>query len=541
MQVRRTQDPEYWNDYRPDEADVEALRDLIVEAGAPLSLEELSRAVVFRRVHSERERYRRLLEQGRFYRPADAYELGEELVFPAFDLATGVVTAKRDACWPGHSPFRVIAVEIGGQTREFASEYQEEHVLNQAVRGTGAAGEAMAPEDVFAANRATVMSTLTSALLERESEFARFGDKWLTRAVMPEVHVGHLNLAEAVIEVSWEQGQAGTGVQAPLTAAEIIKQIELKGATPEVLEFSLDLALSGDDRFIDVGSEGERLWLLRRLVPPQVLETPERLQYQPVSFSMEAIPTDSLDLIWAVPDERSAVGVGGPGVDAPLAKAEVAVPYAHWRAGTLPVAGAVAAVLPKRQDGVSVITLLDPVNEERITAWVAHSAGYVLGLGPWYEAHDVPSGGYVSLERTKRAGVYAIGYRGKRRTQREYVRVAVATDSHLEFEMRRQPMSVEFDETIIMLDDSHEASDRLWRQANSARTPVADLLRQVFAALAKLSPQGTVHFNTLWSAINVLRRCPPEPILAELSLDWRYVGVGNGYFALDERATSQER
>jgi len=86
VQVRRTQDPEYWNDYRPDEADVEALRDLIVEAGAPLSLEELSRAVVFRRVHSERERYRRLLEQGRFYRPADAYELGEELVFPAFDL-----------------------------------------------------------------------------------------------------------------------------------------------------------------------------------------------------------------------------------------------------------------------------------------------------------------------------------------------------------------------------------------------------------------------------------------------------------------------
>ncbi|NLT42950.1 MAG: hypothetical protein GXX93_09785, partial [Anaerolineae bacterium] len=62
-----------------------------------------------------------------------------------------------------------------------------------------------------------------------------------------------------------------------------------------------------------------------------------------------------------------------------------------------------------------------------------------------------------------------------------------------------------------------------------------------FAQLAKLSPQGTVHLNTLCSAINVLRRCPPEPILAELSLDWRYVGVGNGYYALDERALSQER
>ncbi len=541
MQVRRTQDPEYWQDYRLDEADVDALRELIVEAGAPLSLEELSRAVVFRRVHSERERYRRLLEQGRFYRPADAYEIGDEVIFAAFDLATSVVTAKRDARWPGHSPFRVIEVELGGETREFASEYQEEHPLNQAFHGPGSADDGMAPEDVFSANQTAATGAVAAALSERPAEFAYFDDKWLARALMPEVHVGHLNLAEAVIEVSWEQGQAGTGVQAPLSTTDIIEQIELRGATAEVMQFSLDLALSGDDRFIDVGSEGERLWLLRRLVPPQVLETPDRLQYEPVSFSMEAIPTEALDLIWAFPDEHSAVGAGGPGLEAPLAKAEVAVPYPHWRAGTLPVAGSVAAVLPRRQDGVSVVTLLDPVNEERLTAWVAHSAGYVYGLGPWYEAHDIPCGGYVSLERTKRAGVFAIGYRAKRRTQREYVRVALVTDSSLGFEMRRQPMSVEFDETIIMLDDSHEASDRLWRQTHSARTPVADILRQVFVDLAKLSPQGTVHFNTLCSAINVLRRCPPEPILAELSLDWRYVGVGNGYYALDERATSQER
>jgi len=96
-------------------------------------------------------------------------------------------------------------------------------------------------------------------------------------------------------------------------------------------------------------------------------------------------------------------------------------------------------------------------------------------------------------------------------------------------------MAIEFDETMVMLDDNSESTDRLWRRATSSRRAVSELLREVFSELAKLTPQGTVHFNTLYTAINVLRRCPPEPILAELALDWRYIGVGSGYYAMDER------
>jgi len=541
VQVRRTQDPEYWKEYRLDETDTEAVRDLIVEAARPLPLEELARAVVFRRVHGEREKLRRLMEQGRFYRPADSYELGEELIFAAFDLATGVVTGKRDAFWPGHSPFKVIAVELGGETREFASEYVEEHPLNQASHGPDGAEEGLAPEDVYLANRVAAESAVAAALAERSTEFRAWDGLWLALESMPEVHVGYLNLAEAVIEVAWEEGRAGSGQQSALSTSTIIEQIELKGSSQEAAVFALELALSSDERFVDVGSDGEPSWLLRRLIPPQVLEVPERLQYEPIPFSMEAIPTEALELVWSFPDEHSVVGRDARAAEAAVSRAEIALPYPHRRAGTLPLAGPVAAVLPRRSDGVSVVTLVDETNDERMTAWVAHSGGYIYGLADWYERHDVPCGGFLSLERTKRPGLLKIEYRGKRRTQREYVRVAVATDSELTFEMRRQPMSVEFDETGIMLDDSEAASDRLWRQTRSARTPLADILRQVFAQLAKLSPQGTVHLNTLCSAINVLRRCPPEPILAELSLDWRYVGVGNGYYALDERALSQER
>jgi len=540
VQVHRTQDPGYWQSFKPDEADLDSLRELIAEARRPVALEELARSIVFRRVHAERDRLRRLLEQGRFYRPADSYEVGQELIFPAFDLAAGAVTAKRDAYWPGHSPFKVISVQLGDQVREFASEYQEPHPLNQSMPDSQGAGDGMAPEAVFEANRGAAMAAL-AAVLQQEPDFVAYGGAVLLRQMMPEVHVGYLNLAEAVIEVAWEQAAEAGGVQAPLSTDEIMKQIELRADTPEIGRFALELALRGDDRFVDVGTDARALWLLRRLVPPQVLETPERLQYQPVPFSIEAIPTEALELIWAIPDEHGDIGAGGPGAEATMSRTEIALPYPHWRAGSLPLAGPVAAVLPRKPEGISVITLHDQANNERITAWISHAGRYVYGLADWLERHGIPCGGLITLEKTAAPDQFLIGYRAKKRTQREFVRLAVVADDELTFEMRRQPMAVEFDETVIMLDDSHEASDRLWRRATAGRTSVVELLRHVFRELAKLSPQGTVHFNTLYSAVNVLRRCPPEPILAELSLDWRYIAVGSGYYALDERATTQER
>ncbi|NPV07182.1 MAG: hypothetical protein HPY83_04355 [Anaerolineae bacterium] len=541
MQVRRTQDPEYWRKFRPDAEDLEALRELIVDARRPVATDELARAVVFRRVHQERDRVRRLMEQGRFYRPADAYEEGEELIFPALEFATGVVTAKREGHWPGHAPFKVIAVQLGEQVREFASEYQEDHPLNELIRGPGELESAPSPEEIYRAHRGSVMAVLAEAMAESEIGFVTNDGLWLVRELMPEVHVGYLNLAEAVIEVTWEQARGTDGVQGPLSTAEILEQIELEAGTPEIATFALELALSQDERFVDVGSEGEHLWLLHRLVPQSVLETPERLRYEPVSFSMEAIPTEALGLIWGIPDELSSVGSSAPAPAAGETEVEFALPYPHWRAGTLPLASPITSVLPRREEGMSIVTLVDEQNHERLTVWVSHKGGYASGLAEWYQRHEIPSGGYLSLSRTEEPDVLRVAYRAKRRTQREYVRVAVVADDRLGFEIRRQPMGVEFDETLIMLDDSREASDRLWRRTMAARRPVAELLREVFGELAKLSPQGTVHFNTLYSAVNVLRRCPPEPILAELSLDWRYVAVGSGYFAMDERAASQER
>jgi hypothetical protein len=52
--------------------------------------------------------------------------------------------------------------------------------------------------------------------------------------------------------------------------------------------------------------------------------------------------------------------------------------------------------------------------------------------------------------------------------------------------------------------------------------------------LVKLSPQGTVHAKTIYSAVNVLRRTPPGPVFAQLSTEACFVSMGGGYWTFDE-------
>ena len=537
MLVRRTEDPEYWRKFAPDVEDTAYVRDLIIETAGPMAASELARAVVYRRIHEERERIRGLLERGRFYRPADSFEEGEELVFPALEFATGMVVGKRDGRWPGHEPFHVIEVQFESGSREFASGFQESHRLNESVDRDSGLDEPVGPAAIFERFGGLVPAALEEALSSgSEAGFAYYDHRWFLRELMPNVHIGYLNLAEAVIEVAWEQARGGRANQRPLTTDEILAQMDIQGApSKEIARFALELALGNDERFADVGGDGGHLWLLRRLIPEHVLEVPARLRYEPVSFSIEAVPTEVLSLVWGIADELSTMAASAGSRPEERQSVEFVLTYPHWRAGTMPVTPAVATVLPRRDDGISVVTLVDEANSERLTAWVSHKRRFVSSLGQWYASHQVPAGAYITLGRTASPEVLTLGYRAKRRTQREYVRLALVEGDKLTFEIRRQPMGIEFDETMIIMDENTEATDRLWRRAAAGSRPVSELLREVFPELAKLSPQGSVHFNTLYTAVNVLRRCPPEPILAELSLDWRYVGVGSGYYAMDER------
>ncbi len=50
--------------------------------------------------------------------------------------------------------------------------------------------------------------------------------------------------------------------------------------------------------------------------------------------------------------------------------------------------------------------------------------------------------------------------------------------------------------------------------------------------LTKLNPNGTVHAKSVYSAVNIVRRCPPGPIFHALISNPNFRDAGNGLFAL---------
>jgi len=60
------------------------------------------------------------------------------------------------------------------------------------------------------------------------------------------------------------------------------------------------------------------------------------------------------------------------------------------------------------------------------------------------------------------------------------------------------------------------------------------IVLSIMRDLAKLNPQGHVHAEELYSAVNVVKRCPPGIILKLLFTRPWATHLGDLYFRLDE-------
>ncbi len=58
----------------------------------------------------------------------------------------------------------------------------------------------------------------------------------------------------------------------------------------------------------------------------------------------------------------------------------------------------------------------------------------------------------------------------------------------------------------------------------------------VMRELTKLNPQGHVHAQELYAALNLVRRVPPAPMLSLLAGQPRFIHVGDLHFRLEEGA-----
>ena len=529
MIQRRTQTAAYWKeDFEFTAKDVGLVYDQILDSGRPLSSEELAQLLIERCCRQEEESIRAGLSDGQLYQPKKVYQVGDSLIFPALGLATGTVVGTR----PGHNPeygdFTAIQVELddgaGGsnEPREFASGLVGEHLLDQAASEEDllAAGELLGLAELYEAYGDIVEDQL-AATLEEHEEFVLYKDVWFLRELLAPIQTGHLHIAEALIEIK--------GM--PMQPAQFLADLDLPAEIPEAVQIlSVNYALESDERFDNIGDSGRDIWYLRRLIPQPVVEPPGRLVLSHSAYDRDDISPELLAIEREIDDEGSGKEVWGEGRR--IYRTTIALTYPHRRCGTLPLTLRTRALFPRATRHHTPVVLVDGQSGTKMQGWIVHEASFVYGLEQWYESHKLPVGAVIKLERTRDPRTITVDYE-RRRLQPTWVVLARAEDDTLVFQMRKLPISCEFDNHLSVAEDNPDAIDKVWAATEARGDSLLDIMVGIMPSLVQLSPEGTVHAKTIYSAVNVLKRVPPGPVFAHLSTKAGFVSRGGGYWTFD--------
>lgn len=523
----QTQTAAYWTTkFRVNRADIEYLFSQLLENETPLSTRDLALSLVRFRIKQEEERLRKQIARADVFQPKHHYEVGQELVFPALGFLVGKVTGQRVGQNRELGDFSVIEVEFEGQPahREFASALKTPHVLNidESAGGQRAIKlPAVDPEAILDEYGDAITEELEARLVD-EPDTVSVGDTWFLKSLLAPVNVGHLHLAEAVLDLA-EGG--------PLTTAEILKDLDLAPElSPQVRELSLEVALAQDERFDNVGTNSRVQWFLRRLEPAEVTDIPQRLQCQ-----MDAVDTTLLNdelrgIELELGDEFSAL----PAVSSPQKEAHITLIYPHRRVGTFPINTTVEAMLPPPEEaGRLRVTLIDGQTHESFAGWVMRDGRYIWGFSEFYRRHRLPIGASLVLRTTEDPLKFVIDFNAHR-PRTEYIRLAVPNQGRLRFDNFKRSIGAVYDELMILGAEDLDGVDEVWTQTRNRRRSLVDIMIDLIPELARLNPQNAVHVKTLYSAVNILRRCPPGPIFAALGSRSAFQHVGGPYWRLSE-------
>lgn len=425
-----------------------------------------------------------------------------------------------------------VTLDFGPDRRKryFAAGLAAPHKLNADLSDLLTLGDSRTAEQLLA-NEASSLPSRISARLASQPEFASYQQHWLPRDLLADVHIGLLNIAEAAIEVR----------TTPVDTPTLIKEMDLPSEIrPEVLAFSLHSALAADGRFDQVGPEDSPRWYLRRLEPAEALTVPEPLVYRPIPYDRDAPTVELMQLEWELDDEWSDSGEAYESdLRATIPLTTILLTYPHLASGTLPLNKRSRSFFQLGNSERAMITLIDGRWGQQFSAWAVPSGRYIAGLRQWYEQHKLPAGAKITLERRDDSSHVVVDFRPKR-MRREWARWAQVVDSvHLDLQLRKQEIACEYDEEMIIGADRPEELLSLRARPEYANKPLPELVFDIFTDLAGLSQQGMVHAKTIYSAVNVILRCPPGPIFAILATDPRLQAAGDNRFRLkagDEQA-----
>jgi hypothetical protein len=286
-----------------------------------------------------------------------------------------------------------------------------------------------------------------------------------------------------------------------------------------------------DERFDNIGDSGRDIWYLRRLIPEPVVDPPARLRLVDEPYDRSDISPDLLAIEREIDDEGSGEEVWGP--SRRIYGTAIRLTFAHWRCGTLPLTVRVRGLFPEATRHHTPIVLVDGQTGDKMQGWIVHQAAFVYGLEEWYQRYKLPVGAAIRLERTRDPRVITVNFQPVR-LRPLWLRVATVQGGRLEFQMRKAPISCEYDDLLAIGEDGPAAIDKLWAASEARGDTLYQIMVQIMPKLAELSPQGTVHAKTIYSAVNVLRRVAPGPVFALLSTQPCFASMGGGYWSLDE-------
>lgn len=528
MAQRNTQRREYWvEDFRVEQADLDHLYNILLEQETPLSIDEMALILVRNRVQQDSQRTSKAAHTpDNQYNPIREYQVGDEVAFPSLNFSVGKVVNTRTGANPDYGPYTVLEVEFEkGKLLEFASGVgpnvleREEVVEEESTEDT----HEVSPEEIFIEWGGAVSEAL-EAQLNVNDDLVRLAGRWFPKSLLANVNSGHLNLAEAVLDMN------GGG---PMTTALIIEQAGMLQNIPERLaQFSLNYGLQRDDRFDEVGPAGQVLWYLSRLEPAEVQTTPSRLNYRSISTDQSLLTSELKELEREIGDELSNLPTPRA-VQLPQS-VTVTLIYPHQRSGTLPLSPQLQQMFPTALQSPRIqFTLIDQDTGTEYPAWVVRPGGYVYGLADYFIKHEIPVGSNLTIRRTRNPSRVEISA-GLHKARKEWVRTASVQNNRLRFESAQRGVASEFDDLMIIEVSDPDSVDSVAQRVTDRNVPVEDLMAEIMRELAALNPQGTVHAKTLYSAVNLIRRSPPGPIFARLVALPEFESVGGPYWRLKE-------
>jgi hypothetical protein len=192
---------DYWESLELEEQDIETIYNYLLESEMPMTSWELIEILVQERIRSEKL----VIEQqrssgGEMYLPAEVYQVDQMLVFPALNWQKARVIAVRPGRNPDVEKFDVIKVSFeDGDEREYAAGL-EQHKLND-LPALEIEDEKLDAQYVLD-NYDDDLVEILEENLETNPDFVRIAGRWFPRALLVDINIGHLNLAEAVLDMA---------------------------------------------------------------------------------------------------------------------------------------------------------------------------------------------------------------------------------------------------------------------------------------------------------------------------------------------------